>query len=292
MTISFLNNQILGINRRNSDYILPHNLRKYYKIVDEKLQTKKYSKEVGIPFPETYSIIEFWSEVSSKTDALKKYDSFVIKPNRGAAGRGIFVAKKKFGDSWILADGKPVSSSDIHYHVSSILSGLYSLSELPDKAIVEQRIIPHPFFDELTWNGTPDIRIILFQTVPVMAMLRLPTKKSVGRANLHQGAVGVGIDIDSGKTNAAVIKNHHIDFHPDTGAKLIGLQIPSWRRIIEDAQKLARKIPLKYIGIDLMLDSEHGHLVVEANARPGLNIQLANNMGLRPKLDAVQNMEN
>jgi len=289
MSLSFLNNRVLGINSRNFDYIFQYNSRKYYKSVDEKLQTKLYAKEVSIPVPETYAVIELWSEISSITEDLKKYDSFVIKPNRGAAGRGVFVVKEKLEDSWILADGKSVSSEDVHYHISSILSGLYSLSELPDKAIVEQRIIPHPFFNEITWEGTPDIRIILFQAVPVMAMLRLPTKKSGGRANLHQGAVGVGVDIDSGKTNSAVIKNYHVEVHPDTNAKLIGLKIPSWKKIFEDARKLARVIPLKYIGIDFMLDFEHGHLVVEANARPGLNIQLANNLGLRTKLEAIRN---
>lgn len=292
MNFSLLNNKVLGINRRNSNYILPYNLRKYYKTVDEKLKTKDFSKKVGIPFPKTLAVVEFWSEITKKTNLLKKFDSFVIKPNRGAAGRGIMVVTRNEGEFWRLADGKSVMPTDIYYHFSSILSGLYSLSELPDKAIVEQRIIPHPFFNKLTWNGTPDIRIVLFNKKPVMAMLRLPTEKSDGRANLHQGAVGVGIDIDSGKTNAAIIKNNIIIFHPDTGENLIGLKIPDWKKIIDDAQKLADIIPLKYIGIDLMLDSEHGHLVVEANARPGLNIQLANNMGLRPILEKIENEMN
>jgi len=37
-----------------------------------------------------------------------------------------------------------------------------------------------------------------------MAMLRLPTKESGGKANLQQGAIGLGIDMASGVTTSAV----------------------------------------------------------------------------------------
>ena len=40
-----------------------------------------------------------------------------------------------------------------------------------------------------------------------MAMLRLPTKASGGRANLHQGAIGAGVDLVTGVTHHAVLKN-------------------------------------------------------------------------------------
>jgi len=36
--------------------------------------------------------------------------------------------------------------------------------------------------------GLPDIRIICFNMVPVIAMLRIPTELSDGKANLHSGA--------------------------------------------------------------------------------------------------------
>jgi len=43
--------------------------------------------------------------------------------------------------------------------------------------------------------GLPDIRVIAYNMVPVMAMMRIPTKESGGKANIHGGACAVGIDI-------------------------------------------------------------------------------------------------
>jgi alpha-L-glutamate ligase-like protein len=161
------------------------------------------------------------------------------------------------------------------------------LSELPDKAFIEQRIFPHPLLAPLTWKGTPDIRIILYRSIPVMAMMRLPTRESAGRANIHQGAVGAGISIARGTTTSAVYRNRMITRHPDTGVLLRGVTIPGWQSLLESAQKLSRQIALAYIGIDFMLDEEEGHLVIEANARPGLSIQIANAAGLCKRLECI-----
>jgi len=277
---------ILGINRRNAEYILPHNPRRSYRIVDEKLTTKGYTSEAGVPSPATYAVIRSLGEISRALAAVgEKHDDFVIKPNRGSSGRGVLVLEKRDSDAWRRSDGQAISTLDIRYHISCILSGLYSLSELPDVAMIEQRVFPHAFFDDLTWKGTPDLRILLFHAIPVMAMLRLPTRRSEGRANLHQGAVGLGVGLATGKTSSGVCDNRRVSHHPDTGAVLAGLDVPLWRRTIEISQQLARRIPLAYIGVDLMLDRECGPLIVEANARPGLNIQVANSAGLRPRLD-------
>ena len=54
------------------------------------------------------------------------------------------------------------------------------------------------------YEGVPDIRIVVFNGYPVMAMLRLATHASDGKANLHQGAVGVGLALDSGRCLNAV----------------------------------------------------------------------------------------
>ncbi len=276
------------INRRNAQYILPGNSRHYYYMVDEKLVTKKLAEEAGVPCPRTYAVIEYWRDVRDKIEhVLGSYPSFVIKPNRGSAGRGIMVLESDLKGGCTSSDGTPVAELEIRYQITSILSGLYSLSELPDKVMIEQRIFPHTFFNGMTWNGTPDIRIILYHTIPVMAMLRLPTKTSGARANLHQGAVGVGIAIMTGITRTAVCRNDQVTHHPDTGALLVGLQMPYWDALIESSQKLAEYIPLSYIGVDFMLDQTIGPTLIEANARPGLNIQIANVIGLRPRLEYI-----
>jgi predicted ATP-grasp superfamily ATP-dependent carboligase len=119
-----------------------------------------------------------------------------------------------------------------------------------------------------------------------MAMLRLPTRRSRGRANLHQGALGVGVDLQRGTTTHAVLGNRSIDVHPDSGAPLRGARVPCWEPLLELARRAAQSIRLGYVGVDLCLDRSRGPLVIEINARPGLNIQLANLAGLRVRLTA------
>src|SRR5262249_15683519 len=81
-----------------------------------------------------------------------------------------------------------------------------------------------------------------------MAMLRLPTQESNGRANLHQGGIGTGVDLDTGVTNHAVQRNRFVARHPDTGSALVGLRVPYWREELEMSRKVARAAGLGYLG--------------------------------------------
>ena len=118
-------------------------------------------------------------------------------------------------------------------------------------------------------------------------MLRLPTKTSKGRANLHQGAVGVGINLKTGQTFGGVRHNRLSDIHPDTGTNIHSLVIPQWSNMLTMAMKISDAIGLQYVGVDIVLDSELGPVVLELNARPGLSIQIANRAGLSPRLCAI-----
>jgi alpha-L-glutamate ligase-like protein len=142
-------------------------------------------------------------------------------------------------------------------------------------------------FQHVAAEGTPDIRVLLYRRVPVMAMLRLPTRQSQGRANLHQGAVAAGIDLASGRTLGGVCAGRAADRHPDSGVAIAGVQIPCWDASLALAMRLADCLGLDYVGIDLLLDAAAGPVVLEANARPGLAIQIANRRGLTGLLDVV-----
>jgi hypothetical protein len=185
------------------------------------------------------------------------------------------------------AGGQRLSLADLRYHLATILSGLYSLAGQPDSAIVEQRIVRHPVFDGVAVGGTPDVRIVLYRCVPVMAMVRLPTRGSRGRANLHQGAIAAGVHLATGRTFGGVCRNRKVSVHPDTGAPVEGLQIPCWDQLLAAAMDLADALELAYVGIDFVLDAAIGPVVLEANARPGLAIQVANRHGLLPRLELI-----
>jgi alpha-L-glutamate ligase-like protein len=281
---------VLGINRRNSDYTLVYNPRRLYPLVDDKLITKKLAIQAGLAVPELYGVIEAEYQIRHQLpQILKKNPDAVIKPAKGSGGNGILVLCGRFKDRYREIDGTTIEEEEVAYHTSNILSGMYSLGGQPDKAIVEYRVHFDPLFEPISYQGVPDIRIIVFLGVPVMSMIRLPTRDSNGKANLHQGAVGVGIDLTTGTTLTGVWKDMIVTEHPDTGASVIGVKIPHWDKLLNLATGCYELTGLGYIGVDIVLDQFHGPLILELNARPGLNIQIANREGLNPRLDLVVN---
>jgi alpha-L-glutamate ligase-like protein len=274
---------IMGMNARNLRMLAEFNPRRLYPRVDDKLITKRICETAGIPVPETLAVIERFGDVS-RFEFPAALDRFVIKPARGAAGRGVMVVTGRTASGFATAAGEELDRGEMRYHLAAILSGLYSLGGRPDRAVIEQLVAPHPAFEKLAVGGTPDLRVVVHRGEPVMAMLRLPTRASRGRANLHQGAVGAGVDVAGGVTLGGVCRDRTVDRHPDTGEPIVGFRVPAWAEVLEVAATLGRALELGYCGVDVVLDARRGPLVLEANARPGLGIQTANRQGLAARL--------
>lgn len=281
---------ILGINDRNVSYIIENNPRRLYPRVDNKLLTKSICQQHGIPVPETYHVLSEHSQLKKFHDQLGDLAEFVVKPANGAAGRGIIVIARRERNSFFTAGGREISASDLRYHLSTIISGLYSLGGQEDSVILERRIVSHPTLMNLAIEGTPDIRVILYRGVPVMAMIRLPTTQSSGRANLHQGAVAAAIDLGTGHTFGGVCGNRAITHHPDTKQPIAGIEIPAWRDLLDAAMRLSDALEMGYVGVDFVIDVQTGPVVLEANARPGLAIQLAHRQGILPRLKFIDSL--
>jgi alpha-L-glutamate ligase-like protein len=297
-------NQILGLNRRNQEYVRPYNSPAAKRIADNKVKTKRILAKYGVKTPEVYKLIRGKKQLEFLDwDSLPK--SFVIKPNQGTGGNGIivFYGKKKGETAWIRPSGEIMTKRDIILHIENILEGRYSMGNRSDIAIIEERVNNHPFLKQFSYKGVPDIRVICFNNVPIMAMTRLPTKRSNGTANLHSGAICTGIDIATGITTYSM---HNIDnktLMSDTyemidstldlqeNKTLSGIQIPFWEEILEIALKCQKASGLGYIGVDIALDRDKGPVVFELNARPGLGIQVANQAGLRWRLEKVKGLD-
>ncbi len=283
---------LLGQNSRYMLFSLKYNTRKGKTIASSKLRTKKYLGEEGINVPERYAIFQSLQELSS-FDWSKLPSSFALKPNKGLGGEGIMIVKKKTkdGQGWITSKRSRVTPTDLQLHVQDILEGAYSLRNDPDIAYVEEFVGRHKAFRKYAYRGTPDIRVIVFNKVPVMAMLRLPTKESGGRANLHQGAIAVGIDIATGITTRAYWRGDYIKYKPSTKRKLHGLRIPNWTNIMTTAVKCSIVTTLGYIGVDIVLHPLKGPMVLELNYMPGLQIQMVNKAGLKKRLERVEDLD-
>ncbi|WP_312245902.1 alpha-L-glutamate ligase-like protein [Stutzerimonas nitrititolerans] len=279
---------IMGINRRNADYVLKYNKRNLYPIVDDKIITKERAIEAGIHVPEMYGIIETEKDIDKLKDIVKDHVDFVVKPAQGAGGDGILVIADRFEGRYRTVSGKIITHEEIEHQISNILTGLYSLGGLRDRALIEYRVTPDPIFKSISYEGVPDIRIIVLMGYPVMAMLRLPTRQSGGKANLHQGAIGVGVDLATGITLRGTWLNNKISKHPDTTNAVDGVQLPNWDGFMKLAAGCYELCGLGYIGVDMVLDVDKGPLILELNARPGLNIQIANDCGLTHRTQAVE----
>lgn len=273
-----LSKKILGINQRNLDYIYPYNPRKYFPLANDKALTKECLSGEGVPVPSTYYVISTMSEINSLWDRMQRLDEFVIKPAKGRAGGGILVLRKENG-GWLGSGGRFYSEKELKKHLADIIFGIYSFG-LWDKAIIEYRIHQHQVFDRIFPHGVADIRILVFNHIPRMSMSRIPTYKSGGKANLHQGAIGVSVDLSTGCMGDGYDYRGYFSKHPDTGVEFKGIIIPFWEEILEIGKKTSYAVPLNYIGIDVVIDKDQGPMVIEINARPGLEIQNVNRRGL------------
>ncbi len=281
---------VLGLNERNADFIMQLNPRRLFPRVDDKVLTKELAVAAGMAVPDLYGVIVHQAEVRNFSKMVENRGSFVIKPAQGSGGDGILVVTGRSDrkrDSFRLSNGMLISEGELQHHISNIVGGQYSLSGNRDKALIEYCVHFDPTFAEVSYQGVPDIRVIVYKGYPAMAMVRLPTRASDGKANLHQGAVGAGVDLATGKTLSGVLDDLLVEEHPDTGAPVAGLEIPQWDFILESSARGFEVTGLGYLGVDMVIDADRGPLILEMNARPGLNIQIANCMGLAHRIARI-----
>lgn len=285
-----VSNSLLGMNARNFLYIREYNSRRQKLVADDKLLTKKRLIKAGVPTNDVLAQFSSLQEVREFNWKLLPTD-FAVKPSHGYGGRGIFVVRKWNGEIGTIGKDKKVDVLELERLIFGALDGEHSLNNLPDNVFIEERIKPHSFFKKYAAKGVPDIRLIVFNMVPVMAMVRLPTIYSEGKANLHLGALGVGVDIRTGITTSAVLYNRPVMYIPGTKTKVHGIRIPEWDKILEIAVGAQQCSKLGFAGIDIVLDEKHGPLVLEVNARPGLGIQIANQSSLRTRLERIGDLK-
>jgi alpha-L-glutamate ligase-like protein len=290
---------ILGMNARNHLYQARYNRRQGKRVAASKLLTKSVLKKAKLSVPKLYRIFKTEKAVE-KFDFTRLPESFVVKPSRGLGGEGILVVERGgvYAGEWITVDQQRVRVADLRLHIRDILAGRFSMFDLPDSAFIEERVLVHPRFEKICFQGTPDIGVLVFNRVPVMAFLRLPTRESHGKANMFQGAVAGGIDMATGVTTYAIKHTHEIKFFPGTRRRLKGIRIPRWDEVLELAVRAAEAVGLGYCRTDIVLQprrTKKGKLksvpmVLEVNSQPGLKIQLANQTGLRRRLERVEGL--
>jgi alpha-L-glutamate ligase-like protein len=258
-----------------------------------KLKTKELLIEHHIPTAKVYHVFDTLDDLEAINWATIP-TPFVIKPASGSAGKGILIITKKIENKmeWKDHDGQTLEEDDLNLHVSNILDGEFSTWGSQHRALIEEMITAHPGIAKYSYAGTPDIRVIVFNSVPVMAMARIPTKESGGKANLDKGAIALGIDMATGiSTYGLHGKSEKITYFPGTKKKVNGIVIPFWEKTLETAVQAANAAGFHYMGADLFISAEYGPMIVELNGFPGLSIQLANRAGLKRRLERVEGLD-
>lgn len=283
-----LQEKVIGMNERNYRIINKLNPREYRNFANDKALCKKVLEENNIPTPKTYCVIEAMREIEEKITSIEHLEDFVVKPAMGSGGQGILILKKTGHNQWSSPSGELYSRKDLVMHVANILFGKFS-KRLFDKVIIEYRLIPHSDFQKIFKRGVPDFRIILLNAQPVMAMLRMPTEESDGKANLHAGAIGLGVDLETGRLTRGYnqITDQMVSRHPDSKVLFDGMKLPDWEKTLAISIATAKVFPLNYLGIDIVYDEKLGPMVIEINSRPGMQIQNVNAIGLKKVLEKI-----
>ena len=283
---------ILGLNARNMLYE-PLNPKSAIRFGTSKFRAKVFLAKHGITVAKLYAKLTSLEEVRAY-DWSQAGNTFVIKPANGSAGKGVLVIKrkKKGEEVWIDLEDNELSLSDLVLHCRNILEGEYSTWGSFPTILIEERVPLHPDLEPYVEVGTPDIRVIVFNKIPIMAELRLPTLESGGRANLHQGAYGLGVDMGSGETTYGIGKEDKLfTKFPGTEVKTAGIKVPYWTDVLKTAVRCANATGFVYTGVDLFVHPEKGPMVAELNRAPGLRIQVANKAGLRKRLERIEEIE-
>lgn len=319
-----LNFWILWINARNLHYIGKHNPVKSVRLADNKITTKLFLTERWIPLPETYAVIQNRSELAHFDFSSLPHVCFIIKPARWSRGRGIFRVKKLkdhvvdhslFKTSLTPANrwsslfwrkevqhevkdqhrfevqGHIISESLLKTYCLDILDGKESLQGKPDHILIEEMLVPWDGFEAFCEHGLADIRVIVYNFVPVAAMLRVPTEASAGKANLDRGWVWLGVEVGSWKVQSMYLKGKvYKESFPESYVQFLWKKLSYREDILQRSTQIQYYVNLWYLALDRVI-TETWPKLLEINARAGLKIQLALDLPLRHRLEKIGDLK-
>ncbi len=312
---------ILWLNKRNINYIKKRNPKKQIRLANSKYHTKKFLAERGIPVPQTLWVIKNRKKLFQYNFNKFKTENFVVKPNQWSKWRWIFIIKKLkereanntlkgqwsrhkwlkkrreiiysykeelFNNQLFIVNKKKLSDRWLKQQLVSIIDGQYSIGSKNDVILIEELVKPSKEFLPFCEHGLADIRIICFNLVPIAAMLRMPTKKSGGKANLAQWGIGFGVDISSGKIVSMKNKKRiHYESFPEEFTSFFHKKINNRDDMLLYSSSIQYFTNIGFIGLDRVLTPQWPK-ILEINARAWIEIQ---NITLKPLESILSKIE-
>jgi hypothetical protein len=198
---------------------------------------------------------------------LDKYQRLIIKPViHGGGGKDI---------SLITKSGK---SAELNYKPVSLKEIVDYIKQHND-AIITEFVEQHPYASELYDKTTNTIRLITIMdndkncSKIIAAVHRIGTKVTIPVDNASIGGLVSKVDLESGTLGLSKnYDNKTYEYHPDSGKKIIGTQIPYWTNIKEEIKSAANMFPyIRFIAWDIVVTRD-GFAVIEGNASTGLKL--------------------
>lgn len=212
-----------------------------------------------------------WLDLSTATEEqfrelLFAAGTVMLKPNDGAGGHGIFCLTREAYEQGFCID---------EYR----------------NYIAEELLVQHPAMAALNPTSVNSIRVMTFCGEIISGALKVGRGGSVVD-NMSSGGMCGNIDLQSGIADSRFC-DEELDeylFHPESGAQLIGVQVPRWdevKRVIGEAAKLFPEV--QYIGWDCAVLPD-GVAIIEANEAPGhdLSCQSTVQRGLYEEIRTIE----
>lgn len=317
---------ILWMNARNLNYIKRFNPKKSIRLADNKIKTKIFLSERGIPVPQTYGIIKNRKQLYDFDFSNFPKKDFVVKPNKWSKWQWIFITKflweletinqfdnsdksnffwlwkyidiynkffeKRFG--WLHTSNnfykvwwEQIDDNTFRRYLLDIIDGKHSLTMWNDTILIEEKLIPWQWFKRFCEHGLADIRVIVFNLVPVAAMVRIPTEKSWWKANLAQWWIAMWIEVWTWKIFSFFEnRNLYTKSFPEKYWDYLWYKIPFWNDILAYSSEIQYFVNLWYLALDWVITDEWPKLL-EINARAWLEVQNVCALNLKQRLNKV-----
>lgn len=229
-----------------------------------------------LPIPRTLALIErgqtfvYGQDIEDSQDVLdlvRTHRSVILKPSGGSRGAGIYRLDR---EPELTLNGSAVTPEHVRQHVQKLDD--YLVTETAQQAAYARAIYP---------DAANSLRIMTFidpdTNEPFIAcgFHRFGTPESkptdnwsrgglISRIDLKTGVVGPGVKHVE-RTGGKLIRESH---HPDTEARIEGVQIPRWHEVCEGLLETVRTFPFfLYVGWDVVV-TEKGFVVIEGNKNP------------------------